>query len=301
MLHLRYFVAVAEELNFSRAARKLHMATSPLSQRIKDLERELDQALFERTTHQVTLTQAGATLLPMARDVLDRVNSIPWRLDEAMSRRRRTLFIGMPPTPHPVLRDRVSLLEEACREECDLKRWPGTSAGLIAAVHDGRLALALARLPASDPALEVIEVMTERLGAAVPADRFAGRKSLSLADLVDLPYATMPNDAVPAYFEEIDARLNSAGIRKRIRINTGDYAGASELISSSIAFSMTMLSPDSPMHLHRLENVAVLPIDDFPSSLVTGLLFRKDRALDGADLETVIARARTIFSDPVSM
>ena len=55
------------------------------------------------------------------------------------------------------------------------------------------------------------------------------------------------------------------------------------------------------MHLHRLENVAVLPIDDFPSSLVTGLLFRKDRALDGADLETVIARARTIFSDPVSM
>jgi DNA-binding transcriptional LysR family regulator len=72
MLHLRYFVAVAEELNFSQAARRLHMAASPLSQRIKDLERELGHELFERTTHRVDLTPAGAALLPMARDILER-------------------------------------------------------------------------------------------------------------------------------------------------------------------------------------------------------------------------------------
>ncbi|MFI7413931.1 LysR family transcriptional regulator [Streptomyces sp. NPDC049627] len=301
MLHLRYFVAVAEELNFSQAARRLHMAASPLSQRIKDLERELGHELFERTTHRVDLTPAGAALLPMARDILERVNAIPWRLGEAVRPRLDRLFIGMPAGVHPLLRERVLMLEDACREVCELKRWPGTSADLADAVHDGRLAMALARLPVSDPALEIIEVMHERLGAAVPADRFAGRESVTLEELADLSYVAVPYDATPAYFEEIDARLNSMGVKKRIRINMADYAGTSELISSGIAFSMTMLSPESPMHLYRLDNVAVLPVDGFQPDLITGLLFRKDRADDGGDLSGIAALARQIFSEVMSV
>ncbi|MEW2086419.1 LysR family transcriptional regulator [Streptomyces sp. NPDC005283] len=301
MLHLRYFVAVAEELNFSQAARKLHMAASPLSQRIKDLERELDQVLFERTTHHVELTPAGVALLPMARDVLERVNSIPWRLREAVRRQRRTVFMGMPPGVHPILRNRVRLLEDACREMSEVKRWPGTTASLVTAVREGRLALALARLPVAEPTLEIIEVMRERLGAAVPADRFLGRTSVTLDELVDLSYVATPYDATPAYFEEIDTRLHSAGVKKRIRINMADYSGASELISSGIAFSMTMLSPESPMHLYRLENVVVMPVEGFQPDLVTGLLFRKDRAAEGADLEGLITSAREIFGDAISI
>ncbi len=301
MLHLRYFVAVAEELNFSQAARRLHMAASPLSQRIKDLERELGHELFERTTHRVGLTPAGAALLPMARDILERVNSIPWRLSEAVRPRLDRLFIGMPAGVHPLLRERVRTLEDACQEVCELKRWPGTSADLAEAVHDGRLAMALARLPVSDPALEIIEVMGERLGAAVPADQFAGRESVTLEELADLSYVAVPYDATPAYFEEIDARLNSMGVKKRIRINMADYAGTSELISSGIAFSMTMLSPESPMHLYRLDNVAVLPVDGFQPTLTTGLLFRRDRAGDGGDLSGVAALARQIFSEVMSV
>jgi len=301
MLHLRYFVAVAEELNFSQAARRLHMAASPLSQRIKDLERELGHELFERTTHRVDLTPAGAALLPMARDILERVNAIPWRLGDAVRPRLDRLFIGMPAGVHPLLRERVLMLEDACREVCELKRWPGTSADLADAVHDGRLAMALARLPVSDPALEIIEVMHERLGAAVPADQFAGRESVTLEELADLSYVPVPYDATPAYFEEIDARLNSMGVKKRIRINMADYAGTSELISSGIAFSMTMLSPESPMHLYRLDNVAVLPVDGFQPDLPTGLLFRKDRADDGGDLSGIAARARQIFSEVMSV
>ncbi len=301
MLHLRYFVAVAEELNFSQAARRLHMAASPLSQRIKDFERELGHALFERTTHRVDLTPAGAALLPMARDILERVNSIPWRLSEAVRPRLDRLFVGMPAGVHPQLRERVRLLEDACRGVCEIKRWPGTSADLTDAVHDGRLAMALVRLPVSDPALEIIEVMHERLGAAVPADRFTGRASVTLDELAELAYVATPNDATPAYFEEIDARLNSAGVKKRIRINTADYSGSSELISSGIAFSMTMLSPESPMHLYRLDNVAVLPVEDFQPILTTGLLFRRDRAGDGGDLSGVTARVRQIFNEVTSV
>ncbi|MEO7898214.1 MAG: LysR family transcriptional regulator, partial [Pseudolysinimonas sp.] len=127
MLHLRYFVAVAEELNFSAAARRLHMATSPLSQRIKDFEHELGQRLFDRSTHHVALTTAGAALLPMAREVLEQVNSIPWRLREATRPQRSTVFLGMPAGVHPDLRTRVSVLAEQVNERFELKRWPGTT------------------------------------------------------------------------------------------------------------------------------------------------------------------------------
>ncbi|MDT7783543.1 MAG: hypothetical protein QOF58_1962, partial [Pseudonocardiales bacterium] len=105
LLHLRYFVAVAEELNFSAAARKLHMAASPLSQRIKDLEHELGRRLFDRSTHHVALTDAGTALLPIARDVLDRVGSIRWQLDQATKPVRSTVFVGMPAGIHPALRE----------------------------------------------------------------------------------------------------------------------------------------------------------------------------------------------------
>ncbi|WP_329144153.1 hypothetical protein OIU91_07910 [Streptomyces sp. NBC_01456] len=102
---------------------------------------------------------------------------------------------------------------------------------------------------------------------------------------------------MPAYFDEIDTRLNSAGLKKGIRLNSSDDAGTLELVSGGIAFSMTMLSPDSPMHLYRLDNVTVLPVVDFRPELATGLLYRKNRAEPGGDLEALVGAARRIFAE----
>jgi DNA-binding transcriptional LysR family regulator len=300
MLHLRYFVAVAEELNFSQAARKLHMAASPLSQRIKDLEHELGQPLFERSTHRVALTAAGATLLPLARDVLEQVNAIPWKLREAARPRRSTMFTGLPAGVHPSLRERLTLLGERCRDEFELKRWPGTSPDLVAAVHDGRLALTLARLPIADSEVEVLEVMREKMGAVVPADRFAGRERLRLGELADLSYVSSQLYNAPAYFEELDARLNSAGVKKRLKVDRTDYAGISELISGGFAFSISMLDPRSPMRGYGVDNVTVLPFEDFDPELATGVVWRKDRGERGGDLERLVDEARKIFAEPLS-
>ncbi len=298
MLHLRYFVAVAEELNFSAAARKLHMAASPLSQRIKDLEHELGQQLFDRSTHHVTLTDAGAALLPLARDVLERVGAIPWKLREATTPQRSTVFLGMPAGVHPDLRERVNALAERVRGTYELKRWPGTTADLVQGVHDGKLALTLARLPVTDPALEQLPVMTERLGAVVPADLFAGRDSVSLAELTEFPYVASPGEIVPAYFEQLDHQLNELGVKKRIRLSNTGYGGTSEIISSGEAFSISMLDDKSPMHGYRLDNVIVLPFTDFRPQLDTGLLWRRDRT-DG-DLRDLVDAAKAIFAEPLS-
>ncbi|GAA4554160.1 LysR family transcriptional regulator [Amycolatopsis samaneae] len=299
MLHLRYFVAVAEELNFSAAARRLHMAASPLSQRVKDLEHELGQQLFDRSTHHVTLTPAGSALLPIARDILEQVGSIPWRLREATKPRRGTLFLGMPAGVHPDLRARVNELARRCADRYELKRWPGTSADLVAAVHDGKLALSLVRLPIADPALDVLTVMSERLGAVVPADRFAGRDSVALAELSEFAYVASPGETTPAYFEQLDHQLTTLGIRKRIRLTNMGYGGVTEIISSEKAFSVSMLDERSPMHGYRLDNVAVLPFTDFHPQLDTGLIWRADRA-DGGDLDELVETARDVFPEPLA-
>src|SRR4051794_14934776 len=147
MFHLRYFVAVAEELNFSQAARRLHMATSPLSQRIRDLERELRVELFVRSTHGVRLTPPGAALLPLARNLVDEFNSLTWRVRQAANPPRTTVFVGIPPGLHPVLREKVRLLEQRSADSVELSRWPGSSGDLVTAVRDASLGLALVRLP----------------------------------------------------------------------------------------------------------------------------------------------------------
>ena len=116
MFHLRYFVAVAENLSFSGAARQLHMATSPLSQRIRDLERELGTVLFERDSHHVQLTESGTALLPIAKDVLRRFDDIPWRLREAISPPRPVFYVGIPPGLHSALRERLRDFEQRCAE-----------------------------------------------------------------------------------------------------------------------------------------------------------------------------------------
>jgi DNA-binding transcriptional LysR family regulator len=84
VLHLRYFIAVAEELNFTRAAQRLNMSSSPLSRRIQDLEREVGQRLFLRDHHSTCLTPAGEALVPLARDVVARFDAVPGALASAV-------------------------------------------------------------------------------------------------------------------------------------------------------------------------------------------------------------------------
>jgi DNA-binding transcriptional LysR family regulator len=297
LLHLRYFVAVAEELNFSAAARKLQMAASPLSQRIKGLERELGYRLFDRDTHRVTLTPAGEALLPIARDVLGQVNSIGWRLRETMRQQRSTALFGMPAGIHPTLRTRVDALGEQVCARVDVKRWPGSTRSLIAGVRDGHLALTLARLPASDPALDQLLVMSEQLGAVVPADQFAGRDSVTLAEFTDMPYVVPSPEMLPPYFEQLDRQLFELGIKKRIELTGRGYDGMTEVISSGLAFSISMLGEESPMRDYGMENVTILPFADFHPRLDTGLLWRRDRAC--GDLEDLVRAAREIFAEPL--
>ncbi|RJQ80338.1 LysR family transcriptional regulator [Pseudonocardiaceae bacterium YIM PH 21723] len=296
MLHLRYFVAVAEELNFSAAARRLQMATSPLSQRIRDLERELGSRLFDRDTHHVALTAAGETLLPIARGILDEVNAIPWKLREAAGTQRDTLQIGMPPGVHPDLRARIGELADRVQDRIDLQRWPGSHAALIDAVRAGELALTVAWLPVPDPALDFVPVLSERVGAVVSAAQFAGRDSVGLAELADFAYVTVTEGGY-SQLNTLHRELERRGIRKSIPLAGSDFSGVSEIVSAGDTFALSMLN-NSAMHAYRVADTTVLPFTDFAPHLETALVWRADRAGDGA-LKDLLSAIRETFSEPL--
>ncbi|MCG5216122.1 LysR substrate-binding domain-containing protein [Streptosporangium soli] len=202
--HLRYFVAVAEELHFGRAAERLHMAQPPLSQRIRDLERELGVRLFDRNPHRVLLTEAGALLLEHARGVLDRADTAR----EAMRRIRPgasgVLRVGVPPDTTPMalrtlVADFTARVPDVLLELHEL-----TTHVQLARLRAEELDAGLVRHPCDTVGLESSPVVHRRLGVVLPADhRAAQQTEVRLRTLDGSPLVIFPRDMAPQLYDHM--------------------------------------------------------------------------------------------------
>jgi DNA-binding transcriptional LysR family regulator len=178
---LRYFVAVAEDLHFGRAAERLGMAQPPLSRAIQQLERRLGVTLLERNRRGVALTGAGRVLLDEARTLLDGAAAAARRTQRAASAPDRLVLATKAGSNHELLRD---LMAAADLEVvlCGL----GDQARML---RDGRADVALMQRPFDDlTGLDTEDLKTERQVAILPADHpLAARGSLTMADLAAVP------------------------------------------------------------------------------------------------------------------
>jgi DNA-binding transcriptional LysR family regulator len=183
--HLRYFVAVAEQRHFGRAAERLHMAQPPLSQQIRQLESELGVTLLTRTTRRVDLTPAGAAYLDHARAILAAVDEAGEVASRIAAGRTGRLMVGcvgsatysLLPALAKALRSELPDVEFGFRGEM-------LSPDQAAALHDGSLDLALLRRLPDTSGLTIGDVRRERLLVALPQDhRYADRKRLRVTDL----------------------------------------------------------------------------------------------------------------------
>jgi len=187
---LEVFVAVAEELHFGRAARRMHLSQPALTQAIARLERDLGVRLLERTSRHVALTDAGAALLGRARPVLADVDDAVRLVQRTARGELATVRIGVVGT---ALLGPVSSLVRAMRAthpgvDLDLREQVG--AAQLADLRAGRLDLGLLHAdPAQPPAgVELALLARDRLHVALPADHpLAHRTVLRLAELRDDP------------------------------------------------------------------------------------------------------------------
>jgi DNA-binding transcriptional LysR family regulator len=257
--HLEYFVAVAEELNFTRASRRLHVVQSGVSAAIRSLEREMGVTLFDRTSQRVALSDAGAALLPEARATLDAARAAREAVQAVGRGLRGTMSIGSM-TSVPVV-DLPGLLGHFHREypgvTIRIRVAPSGSAGLAQALVSGELDVAFLSLPGPPPA----GVALRRL-AAVPlllvvrADHpLAGERSVPLARLVDEEFIDFP----PGYGNRavVDRAFAAAGVERRVTVEVHDIAAGAAFVRHGlgVAFLPEFAAPAA-------HDLAVLTVSD---------------------------------------
>ncbi len=211
--HLRYFVAVAEELHFRRAAERLYVAQPAVSEQIRKLEAELGVRLFDRTHRSVSLTGAGSALLVEARRVLHQAEVAQLAARNAHGSAGTRLRIGYVPDalPASVPRALQDLASAAPRVEVSLET--GGTFQLIQAVHDQRLDAVIVGLPAATRGLLATSLGEQSLVAAVPASHpLALESELTLEQLDPERLVTLPRDSNPALHDAVVSLCRDAGL-----------------------------------------------------------------------------------------
>lgn len=208
---LRYFVAVAEELHFGRAAQRLAIVQPAVSQQVSRLERELGVRLLVRTSRRVGLTADGARLLTEARAALAAADNVATVAAALAAGRTATLRLGASPGTGDRVRRGIAALRTST-PDLGVELVAGTTAELTAAVRSGALDLALVRGLAAHAGsgrsgLRVVELWREPLVAILPAGHpIAGEAAVRIAALAQLPLRLPRREVDPGLH---DAALNA--------------------------------------------------------------------------------------------
>lgn len=277
---LRYFVTVADEMHFGRAAQRLHMTQPPLSQAIQQLEAALGGVqLFSRTSRSVALTPAGTALLPEARRILQQTAALPDLARRAASGASGRLSLAFVSTADysvlpPVLRE----FREAYPDvEIDLRE--ATTDVQIEELLQSRVDVGLLIPPLPDrarPQLDYLPVLTEPLILAVPKGLsvLRGKTKVALQALAEQPLVIFPRRIAPALHDAIVACYHEAGLTPRIGQEAIQMQTIIGLVSAGMGIALV---PQSVSNLKR-PGVEYRPLADRTPLVETGLAWRRDNA-----------------------
>lgn len=232
-----YFVAVAEEANFTRAAERVHVAQPAVSAQIRHLERELGQQLFDRSRRAVRLTAAGDAVLPHARAALAAVAAARTAVEELGELVRGSVVVGTV-TAHDF--DMPGLLAEfhAAHPLVDITLTTDESDALVDGLHSGRLDAAIVSVGAELPAGLAAEVVTDqRIVAAVAADHpWHLRRRVGLRVLADQPVIALPIGA--GIRHQFDRACRAAGVSARVAFEASTPHALAELAERGLGVAV---------------------------------------------------------------
>ena len=286
---LEYFVAVAEERNFTRAAERVHISQSGVSAQIRQLERELGAELFDRSARTATLTVAGKAALEHARAALAAAGAVGQAVGEVTDLIRGRLTVGMvigcTVTP---LFDALAAFHRA-HPGVELALLEDGSDRLVEGVRTGTIDLALIGAAAETPAgLEAHTVISEPLVAvAAPGHPLAGRHAITLRELAAHPVVCMPpGTGLRTVF---DRACVGQGIRPRIALE----ASAADAIADLAARGLGVAVLSRSMAGHYRDRLIAIPLDDVDTPALLALVWR---AAPGPALRGLLACGRQAFA-----
>lgn len=272
--HLRYFLVLAEELHFGRAARRLSISQPPLSLNIQQLEASIGAKLFTRNSKSVQLTAAGQAFVPAARALLDQAAQAAGHardVGQGMAGRLAIgfsgtmLYSGLPhilerfQAEHPLLR--LTLKELSSSEQ------------LIELAHD-RLDLGFVHTTRVPPELSQILVSSQAFICCLPASHALARKrSLSLSALQGEPFAVVSRAVSPDYHERILAICTEAGFYPEMRYELRHWLSVVSLVSQGMGVALV----PAALRQSAMAGAAFVPLDASTTPYDTHCLWKTAR------------------------
>jgi DNA-binding transcriptional LysR family regulator len=232
--HLRYLVAVAEELHFGRAAIRLNISQPPLSQQIRQLEEELRVQLFQRNKREVRLTEAGKRIVAEAYRVLGQIDHFSRVAAQAGEGAIGRLSVGVPGGVNEILVDTLRLVA---------KRYPGvrlelqylTTGMQIEALREGRIQVGFLNLPVQEPALALETVKKEPLWLAMPKGHpLARHRRVPLDAMKSVGVILFPRRVAPGLHDAITGMCRNAGVNLNAIHETDSVVASLTLVSADL-------------------------------------------------------------------
>ncbi|AUB34317.1 DNA-binding transcriptional regulator, LysR family [Nostoc flagelliforme CCNUN1] len=247
--HLRYFVAVAEELHFGRAAQRLHMAQQPLSQQIRQLEAELGVSLFHRTKRQVQLTEAGKAFLQEARQVLDKAShaiKVARLVAQGEIGRLAVGFSGF--ATYSILPKVLQVFRERFPSvELDLEEM--TTSAQVQALQNRQIHLGLMIPPVNDASLSLSMILQEPFVVVLPESHpLAKKPELTLSALGNESFILVSRHLEPGYYDLCISLFQQAGFSPKVVQKASHKQTILGLVSAGMGVS---LAPASIRNIHR--------------------------------------------------
>lgn len=287
--HLWLFLAVAEEQNFGRAARRLGMSQPPLTEQIQVLEQALKARLFERSRRGAQLTHVGRAILPAVRKFADQLEQLEVAVREAVSGQSGTLTIGA--ISSALLEVVPPLLERLRVERPDLSVSVREidSAEALPALHAGDVDLVFARLQADqDETIATIPMARDRLSVALPGSHpMARRRSIKLASLSDEVFVMFERRLSPVYFDSIIAACQAEGFSPRILREVRSVTTQVAFVGCNQGIALV----PSDMRALAPQNVTVRPLVERIDTVPTAAAWNTSRMTPALQLAVDVMRA----------
>jgi len=294
--HLRYFVAVAEELHFRRAAERLHVAQPAVSEQVRKLEEELGVTLLERTPRSVRLTDAGAALLDDAKRVLQLAEAAGQSARNARDRATTCLRIGYVAAALPAAVPRALQAVRASGAITDATLERGRTHDLIQEVRRERLHAAVVPLPAPVNGLHVMQLSDQHAVAALPVGHpHSTQVSIRLDRVAPERLMVLPREANRPFYDGIISACREAQLAPSL-VEVANDNLEQMLLAVASGAGMALL-PESVAERYAAPGVRFVRLADTHSAFALGVVTRR-----GSDhLPTawfLRALSRTVYSPP---
>ncbi|WP_306008834.1 LysR substrate-binding domain-containing protein [Bacillus sp. MMSF_3353] len=267
--HIRYFLALAEELNFSRAAEKLHIAQPPLSKQIRELEEELGAKLFNRTKRHVELTSAGKVFLNKAYQILDQVEQACISTRLTSTGFEGELVMGFSGS----VQDLIHTIQEF-REQ-----YPAIGIVLqqlstplqVKALHEKRIDIGIVAAPVNSNKIHVKPIQKACLKAIIPEKHpLVSKQAIFIGDLVNEPFIITTKSTAPFYYDTFMNLFKNVGFSPKIIMQANDLQTVSSLVANGMGIALL------PSTIHPLSGIVQREVEDIDITIEASFAWLKD-------------------------